>query len=225
MAAASWLPSLDWQTQGNLYLDPRAFAASRLHRDMPLNQPHTFVHADQSERAAARHTCGIESATLIRQDEEDFVVVRGQFNFRADRAAMPHHILQSFLDHAVQAKRGTIRQSARYIVRLELDIDLVCSAEFPAQATHGGDQTELLQFRRVQIVRETMHGGRHLLHSRREFLHPSGNRGARGGWLLAEHFQLDGQQRNEPPRLLRIGRTGASRFAAPSRAREWQGRG
>ncbi len=66
--------------------------------------------------------------------------------------------------------------------------------ELLAESAHRCHQAELLQFRRMQLVRKSVNFGRQSLHLRREFLHPRADLPALRGRVLAKHFQLDGKQ-------------------------------
>ena len=66
--------------------------------------------------------------------------------------------------------------------------------ELAAQAADGGHEPQLLELRRVQLVREVMHGGGQLLDPARQFLHPPVEQGTGPGRVLGEEVQLHGDE-------------------------------
>jgi hypothetical protein len=122
-------------------------------------RPERARRHNEAERISAR-SLRIEARAIIGDDEAEVPVVAREFDFRRRPAAVFHHVVQRLLGDAVEAKRRVGRHCPRHVALGELDGQFVCKRELFAEAAHCGHDAELVELRRMEVVREPMHLGR-----------------------------------------------------------------
>src|ERR1700756_3887670 len=86
-------------------------------------------------------------------------------------------IVKSFLQYSEKAKGNVWRQGAWQIVGLKVNLHLLLLAEFPAEASHGRSNAQILQFCRMQLVRQGLNIGGYLRSLLLEFAHTTADFG------------------------------------------------
>ncbi len=69
-----------------------------------------------------------------------------QLHFEVPYPTVLCGIVESFLEHPVQAERNVRRQGAWQIVALEVNLYFLYLAEFSTEASHGNSKTQIFQF-------------------------------------------------------------------------------
>ena len=85
-----------------------------------------------------------------------------QFNFEVAYPTVFCRVMQGFLQNSEEAKRNVRRQRDWQIVDFAVNLHFLLLAEFSAEASHGRSDTQVLQSRRVQLVRQGLNIGRYL---------------------------------------------------------------
>ena len=91
--------------------------------------------------------------------ESSLLVVLSALFFGAAHAAVLADVLKSFLHDAIQSQRDVVRQVPWDFMVGKLH-DEAGSLEFAAHRPHSGDQSEVLQLRRMKLVGNSMKIGR-----------------------------------------------------------------
>lgn len=114
---------------------------------------------------------------------------------RRGRLRVLDDVLERLLDDTVHAESNRRWKAVGNVVMRELNRQIVCGSEIPAEAPQRGDETELLEFCGVQLVRDPMHFRRNALGLAGEVAHTSGEFG-RAGRVLCEPVELHAHQSN-----------------------------
>jgi len=75
-----------------------------------------------------------------------------QSHFEVPYPAVLDSIVEGFLQYPEEAKRSVRRQGAEQIVGMEVYLHFLLLAEFPAEASHGPSNAQILQFCLMQLM-------------------------------------------------------------------------
>ena len=127
----------------------------------PPTRRSRLPHADQPEPPLAVGRAGVETGPVIDDPQGDS---RPRFRVKLDPgvpgAAVLDDVPQGFLRDAVEAQGRVVGNRRRHLAGGEFDRQAVGLGQFLAQAADGGHEPQLLELRRVQVVRQVMHGRR-----------------------------------------------------------------
>src|SRR5215831_5642062 len=203
--------------QRNTDADPRTVRRFRVDGELAPEREHALAHADESQPALANGQGVVEAGAVVDDTQSDRVGGPAQLDASVLRAAVLDGVRQRLLRDAIEAQRDLRRNRWRDLIRRELDLEAMAIGQLVAQARDRRREPELLQLRRVELMRELVYRRRQLPHLAQEIPYAGAElaHGLRG--LLAQQIHLDRQQRQplaevvvelarDPPRfvLLRL---------------------
>ena len=117
----------------------------RVDGKLSFHQFHSLLHANKTKPSAAHGRFGAKAKSQIAHDEMDCIRLFEQFHFTMSYSAMLYRIAESFLQNSEQAKRNIRRQGAWQITSSEVNLDILLTPKFYAEASHGYGYAEILQ--------------------------------------------------------------------------------
>src|SRR5689334_16110590 len=143
------LRSKDWNVNGDLCSTHRLGCNEYL----PVDQVHSFSHADKAEAVAIHCGINIKACAIIANYELNLARRSEKLHLNVLRATVLDRVLQRFLQNPEQGERNILRHGGGYAVGLKFNAHFLTLGNFSAKPLACRDHTEVLQFRRVQSMR------------------------------------------------------------------------
>ena len=94
----------------------------RLNEQLPANQFQTFPHARQAQPETSSRL-NVEADTFIANGELDGVTRSAKTNLEVLAPAVPHGVVQGFLENPEEAERHVRRDTGWDVLDVEIDLD------------------------------------------------------------------------------------------------------
>ena len=114
----------------------------------------SLTHADEAQPGGELRSLDIEANAVIDYLEAEILIRTNQTDGNAFRAAVLHCIMQCFLQHA---KKSQSDRAVHFLLKMiagTMNRNTQLLGAFAAVTLNGNRQTEQLQFRGMQVVRE-----------------------------------------------------------------------
>src|SRR5437867_30543 len=167
----------------------------RVDRDLASERTHPLTHADEPEPTLALDLPGFEPTPMIDDPQVDRVRSAAQRDLGLLGAAVLDGISQSLLGDAIEAHGRIRRDRWRDLIVSELDLEAVVMSQLPAEVADRRHESELLQLRRMELVRQVVHGRRQVFDLGQQLVHPCAELARCLRRLLAEEIHPDRQER------------------------------
>src|SRR5438046_1774929 len=119
-----------------------------------VHQFQSLLHADEPKTTALLRRFGVKACAGILHWEMNLIRCSPQSYFEVSYPTVLRGIVQGFLQYPKEGKRNVRRQRTGQIVGLEVNLRLLLLAELLAEASHCRSNTQILQFCRVQLMRQ-----------------------------------------------------------------------
>src|SRR5215469_1921275 len=137
--------------------DRGAERGSRLDEKVTIYQFHPLLHAGETKSWAVSCGLGIEARAGIADGQMNFIRRSPQVHVDQVHSAVLRGIAQGFLKNPEQGKRDFLgEQLAGHIMTSKSDLHSLLVSEFLAETSHGRNHAQILEFRRVQLVRQSL---------------------------------------------------------------------
>src|SRR5215470_5580700 len=180
--------------QGNADGDPRAARRLRVDGELASEGEDALAHAHEPEPALALDRAGVEPGAVVDDREGDRLVYAVELHADVLRTAVLDGIGQRLLRDAIEAQGRLRRNRRREPIRRELDLETVTVIQLVAEARDRGGEPQLLELRRMELMRKLVHRRRQLPDVAQQLAYPGPELalGLRG--LLAQEIHLHGQE-------------------------------
>lgn len=128
----------------------------------PIHERQTLFHADEAKSMALLYRFTIKACSGIPHTKVNFIRRSRQAHYEAFCTAVFCRIVESFLQDSEQAERNVRPQRTGYIIASEVNLHVLLLAEFPAEALHGGGDSQIFQSCGVQFMRQRLGIGSNL---------------------------------------------------------------
>src|SRR5881628_2974687 len=174
--------------------EPGTARRLRVDRDLASEMTHPLAHADEPEPTLALDLPGVEPAPVIDDPQGDRVRSPTQRDLDVLGATVLDGISQPLLRDAIEAQGRIRRDRCRHLIVGELDLEAVVMSQLPAEAADRRHESELLQLRRMKLVRQAVHRRRQVPDLGQQLLYSCAEL-ARFWGLLAQQIHLHRQER------------------------------
>ena len=136
--------------------DDRSALRPRFKRNRSLHEPCSFLHAREPQTPALPCCFDIEAFSCVDDRELNFVRVLRKLHVDVLNPTVLDRIVKGFLDDSKKGHADLGRYGTGY-VNFEVDLHSLTLTKFLAPASDPGSKTEILQFCRMQLVRQRLH--------------------------------------------------------------------
>ena len=117
-------------------MNRRAVPRLRVDRKLAADSLQPLHHVDQAEHRPAHRVMRIKASARVLDGQADGIDVTGQGDVGASRHTMLEDVLDSFMQHAVEAKGDFRRQRIRHVLELHLNGHILPIRPLLAESGH-----------------------------------------------------------------------------------------
>src|SRR5438270_11058651 len=121
--------------------------------EIPIHKGQTLLHANEAKSQVLLYSFTIKAGPGITHAEPNLIRHSPQAHDELFCAAVFCRIMKGLLRYPEKRKGNVRRQGSGYIIAFEIDFHMLPLAKFPAEAFHGGGDSQIVQSCRVQFMR------------------------------------------------------------------------
>jgi hypothetical protein len=141
-------------TERHPRIDPRSDFSFGPNLETATQQAHAFAHAGEAESRSFTRLMSVEAIAVVDEFQAKAPVCFVQHHFHLISVAMLHYVTECFLKQAKEVEFDIGIQAPRNCHASVNHLDPVLLGEIPAQTLDSGSQSQKLQLRGMELMRE-----------------------------------------------------------------------
>jgi hypothetical protein len=130
----------------------RAACRLRLDEQLATDELETFPHAVQAQSQASTRRIDVKANAFITNGEMDGVAGSAKMDIELPDPAVPHRVMQRFLEYPEETERHVGRYAPRNVLMAEINLDVFLPRKLPRETLHCGHNAQIHQPWRMQLV-------------------------------------------------------------------------